>query len=268
MNYQTILLKLQAYTSKLIIMETIFTHRSIRKYKNTQIPPDILNRILEAGTRASNTGNMQVYSIIVTKDEDLRKRLWETHFKQNMVLQAPVILTFCADVNRFSKWCWQSDAEPGYQNFLWFMNGAIDAVLASQNCCLEAEKNKLGICYLGTTTYMAEKIIEILQIPKGVVPITTIALGYPDENPGLTDRLPLKAIIHDEVYHDYSTSFINELYQEKESLKESLELVSINETKNLAQIFTQKRYKKTDNETFSKLFLKVLQNQGFMNPDE
>ena len=85
-------------------MDAILKHRSIRKYKTTAIDDTLLNKILEAGTRASTTGNMQVYSIVVTRNNDIKKQLWEAHFKQNMVLQAPVILTFCADFNRFNKW--------------------------------------------------------------------------------------------------------------------------------------------------------------------
>ena len=81
--------------------------RTIRKYKSLPIEDKLLNKILEAGTRASTTGNMQLYSIVVTKDEEIKNSLWESHFKQNMVKEAPVVLTFCADFNRFNKWCEQ-----------------------------------------------------------------------------------------------------------------------------------------------------------------
>lgn len=246
-------------------MHTIKNHRSIRKYKNKNIDNKTLNEILNSGIRASNTGNMQVYSIIVTKDENLKKQLWDVHFKQNMVLQAPVILTFCADINRFSKWCNFRDAEPGYDNFLWLYNATIDAILASQNIVLAAEDKGLGICYLGTTTYMADKIVDILKLPKGVVPVTTITLGYADENPELTDRLPLSGIIHNETYNDYSESDINKIYKEKENSKETIDLIEENKTQNLAQIFTQKRYTKKDNVFFSNQFLELLKKQGFMN---
>ncbi len=77
---------------------------------------------------------------------------------------------------------------------------AIDALLVAQNVCVAAEDAGLGICYLGTTTYMAGKIIEILDLPQGVVPVTTVTLGYPDEWPDLTDRLPLEAVVHREKY--------------------------------------------------------------------
>lgn len=246
-------------------METIFKHRSIRKYKETPIEEATLNKILEAATRASNTGNMQLYSIIVSKNNDLKKQLWETHFKQPMVLQAPVHLTFCADINRFNKWCELNNTTPGYDNFLWLYNATIDAILASQNASLEAEKNNLGICYLGTTTYMAQKIIDILELPKGVIPVTSVVIGHPDEKPNITDRLPLNGIIHNEKYKDYSDNDIKQIYKTKELLAETKQLIKDNETENLAQIFTDKRYKKDDNIHFSKAFLKVLEQQGFMN---
>ena len=211
-------------------MDAIFKHRSIRKYKNQEIDDDILTKVLAAATRASTTGNMQVYSIVVTKDVEKKKQLWESHFKQDMVLQAPVILTFCADFNRFNKWCKLRNAEPGYDNFLSFYTASIDALLAAQNAALEAEHHDLGICYLGTTTYMAEKIIDILQLPVGVVPVTTIVIGYPDENPPLTDRLPVEGIVHYEEYDQYTKDRINEIYNEKENLEETKELIKINET--------------------------------------
>ncbi|MBN2892589.1 MAG: nitroreductase family protein [Bacteroidales bacterium] len=249
------------------MIDAIFKHRSIRKYKNTPISDDVLNKILEAAIRGSNTGNMQLYSVIVTKDEEIKKQLWESHFKQNMVVEAPVILTFVADINRFHKWCELRNAGIAYDNFLWFYNATIDAVIAAQNACVEAEANDLGICYLGTTTYMAENIIKILDLPKGVVPVTTVVVGHPDENPSLTDRLPFDAVVFNEKYSEQTSEQINELFYEKENLDFTKALIEENQTENLAQIFTQKRYKKADNLHFSKEFLKILEKQGFMNND-
>jgi len=247
------------------MLDTLFNHKSIRKYKSTPVSDQDLKDILEAGTRASNTGNMQVYSIVVTRDEEMKKKLAPTHFNQPMATQAPVLLTFCADINRFNKWCKQRDAEPGYDNFLWFTNAVIDAMLASQNCCLAAEDKGMGICYLGTTTYNADKIIDILKLPKGVIPITTVVVGYPDENPELTDRLPLEGVVHYESYKDYSKEDIDRIFAEKDSSELTKALLEENQKETLAQIFTDNRYKKADNIHFSKVFLKVLEDQGFMN---
>lgn len=251
--------------TKSIKMETTNNHRSIRKYKDTPIEPNLLNQILLSGTRASNTGNMQVYSMVVTQDRALKSELCNIHFGQPMVNQAPVHITFCADINRFNAWCKLNDAEPAYDNFLWLYNATIDAVLASQNVAIEAEDNGLGICYLGTTTYMADKIISLLNLPKGVVPVTAITLGYPDEQPNLTDRLPLEGIVHYETYKPYTNEDIIAIYKEKENLESTKKLIEENKTQNLSQIFTEKRYKGPDNKHFSKAFLKVLEQQGFMN---
>lgn len=247
------------------MLDAIFNHRSIRKYKNTPISNEILTEILNAGIRGSNTGNMQVYSIIATTDEAIKTKLWESHFKQPMVNQAPVVLTFCADINRFNKWCELSNTKPAYDNFLWLYNATIDATIAAQNACIEAENHGLGICYLGTTTYMAQKIIDILELPKGVVPVTSIVVGYPDEKPELTDRLPFEAVVHYEKYKDYTNEDIKKLHTEKENSELYKNIVAENETENLAQVFTQKRYVQKDNLHFSKEFLKVLEKQGFMN---
>jgi len=247
------------------MLNTIFNHKSIRKYKNTPVQEKDLNEILEAGTRASTTGNMQIYSIIVTRDEEMKKRLAPTHFNQPMATQAPVLLTFCADINRFNKWCEARNAEPGYDNFLWFTNAVIDAMLVAQNCCIAAEDKGLGICYLGTTTYTADKIIEILNLPKGVIPITTVVMGYADEDPCLTDRLPLEAVVHYETYKDYTPDDIDKLFTEKENLESTKKLLEENKKETLAQIFTDNRYKKADNLHFSKVFFDVLKKQGFFN---
>lgn len=248
-------------------MNAILNHRSIRKYKPTPIEESILNDILYAGIRASTTGNMQVYSIIVTTEQSVKEQLAPCHFNQAMVTQAPVVLTFCADFNRFNKWCIQRNAQPGYDNFLSFFTAAIDALLVAQNVCIAAEDKGLGICYLGTTTYTADKIIDVLKLPKGVVPVTTVVVGYPDESPALTDRIPLAAVLHREIYQDYSEGDIDQIYAAKEALPLTKKLLEENKKETLAQVFTDNRYTKKDNVAFSKVLLKVLQDQGFMNSE-
>lgn len=248
-----------------LMLNTIFDHRSIRNYKEDPVPEPVLQEILTAATRASTTGNMQVYSIVITTETPVKEMLWEAHFRQNMVKQAPLVLTFCADFNRFNKWCRLRKADPGYDNFLSFMTAAIDALLASQNCALAAESHGLGICYLGTTTYNADKIIEILNLPEAVVPVTTLVIGYPADSPGLTDRLPVDAVVHYEKYCDYTPRDIDRLYAEKESLELTAQLLEVNQLETLAQIFTQKRYTRKDNVLFSRKYLEAIEKQGFMN---
>ena len=237
--------------------------RTIRRYQEKDVTPALLNELMEIACRASTVGNMQTYSVVVTRDAAMKEKLSPAHFNQPMVKKAPVVLTFCVDLNRFSKWCDQRQAIPGYDNMQWFVTGAVDALLAAQTFCVAAEEKGLGICYLGTTTYNPNQIIDALQLPKLVFPITTITLGWPDELPEQVDRLPLEAILHQETYHDYSEEDIDRLYAYKESLPENLKFIAENNKETLAQVFTDVRYKKADSEFFSEVLLETLKKQGF-----
>lgn len=246
------------------MLDFLNQHRTIRKYSDKAIDASLMSRLLEAACRASNTGNMQAYSIVVTTEESVKKALAPTHFNQSMVVNAPAVLTFCADFNRFSKWCEQRDADPGYDNFQSFMATTIDVLLAAQTFAIAAESEGLGICYLGTTTYNAGEIIDILNLPHLVVPITTITVGYPAEQPEQTDRLPLSAVVHYETYKDYSPADIDRLYEEKENSDFYKQFVAENKKDTLAQVFTDIRYPRNTNEVFSDKFLEVLKKQGFL----
>lgn len=237
--------------------------RTIRRYQEKDVTPALLNELMEIACRASTVGNMQTYSVVVTRDAAMKEKLSPAHFNQPMVKKAPVVLTFCVDLNRFSKWCDQRQAIPGYDNLQWFVTGAVDALLAAQTFCVAAEEKGLGICYLGTTTYNPNQIIDALRLPKLVFPITTITLGWPDELPEQVDRLPLEAILHQETYHDYSVEDIDRLYAYKESLPENLKFIAENNKETLAQVFTDVRYKKADSELFSEILLETLKKQGF-----
>ncbi len=244
----------------------ILSHRSIRKYRPDPIPAEIMDEVLLAGTRASNTGNMQLYSMVVTTMPAIKEALLPLHFGQRMVVEAPAVITFCADVRRFSLWCRQRGAEPAYDNFLWFVNAMTDAVLASQNVALQAEALGLGVCFLGTTVYMADEIAETLELPEGVIPVTTLVAGYPaDPLPPLTDRLPPEAVIHREKYADYTPQAIDGLWKERESSEQTAELLEANGLPNLARIFTERRYKAQDNLTFSRKYFEALKSKGFFN---
>ena len=244
-------------------MESIKNRRTIRKYQSKEVSDELLNELLTTSFRAPTMGNMQLYSVVITRDEAMKEKLSPVHFNQPMVKGAPVVLTFCADFNRFSKWCEQRKAVPGYDNFLSLMNAVTDALLVTQNFTTLAEEKGLGTCFLGTTLYNAGGIIDVLQLPKLVLPVATLTVGYPAEMPPQPDRLPLEGIIHHEIYKDYTSEDIDRIHEVKESLPENKEFVRINNTQTLAQIFTDIRYKKADNEAMSASLMEVLKKQGF-----
>lgn len=244
-------------------MKLLTDHRTIRNYLPREIEIEVMEEILKSGIRASNTGNMQLYSVIVTRDPEKKKELAPLHFNQPMVMKAPLLLTICIDINRFYKWCSLRNTKADFNNLLWLLNGTIDASLVAQNICIAAENRGLGICYLGTALYNAPEIAAVLKLPLGVIPVTALTVGYPEAIPEQTDRLPYEAIVHYEEYSNYDDSLVNALYKEKENLESSARFVAENKKENLAQVFTEVRYKDADSVHFSKKLIKMLKEQGF-----
>lgn len=237
---------------------------SVRSFSDKEVESDMIKEMLEVASHAPNTGNMQLYSAVITNSSQGIATLAPAHFKQPASTGCAAMVTFCVDFNRFEHWCRISNAIPGYNNFQAFIWGVIDATIFAQQFCSIAEINGLGTCYLGTTTYNAHKIAEILELPSRVVPVVTVALGYPNVNAGKsTDRLPIDSIVHFEKYSDYSDADISSAYAYKESLPENRQFVAENSKETLAQVFTDVRYKAADNEYFSKLYCQFIEKSGF-----
>ena len=233
-------------------------HKSVRNFSRRIVDETIIKDILEASIRASNTGNMQLYSIILSTQPKIKEKLFPLHFNQPMVKQAPLVFTFCADVNRFSQWCRLRGTEPCYDNFLWFSTALVDTILAAENAALAAEDAGLGICFLGTTMYNAEEIAKVLSLPKGVVPVVTMVAGYPeDPTPPaeLTERLPFEAVVHFETYRRYTDEQIDSYYSKIENLDKMKAFVAENNVSNLAEVFTKVRYTAHDGAAFSQKYL-------------
>lgn len=246
-------------------MTSIQNHRTIRRYTSRDVAPELLDRLLTDAARTQTMGNLQLYSVVVTRSDAGKAALAPTHFNQPMVTQAPVVLTICADFRRTSTWARCRKAVPGYDNLLSFMNAATDALLYTQTFCVLAEEAGLGLCFLGTTLYSPQTIIDVLQLPPLVFPIATLTVGWPSEEPALSDRLPLESFIHSEIYHDPTPEDIDRFYAAKEALPENQEFVHINNKETLAQIFTDIRYTHKDNEQMSQTLLNALQKQQFFD---
>ncbi|GAB4322743.1 MAG: NADPH-dependent oxidoreductase [Candidatus Zixiibacteriota bacterium] len=198
-------------------MRFLNTHRSIRRYKPDPIDPSLIDTILETSIRgSSSSGNLTTYSMVLTRDEARKRRLYEFHFEQEMVLQAPLVITFCADTWRTRRWLRLRKARDNFNNFEGFLVAAFDAMILSQSVALAFEAHGYGICYMGTTLWSAIEIAEFLHLPETVVPVTSMVVGVPDEDPVKRDRLPLRAYVHDEVYQDPSDERLLDLYRDRE----------------------------------------------------
>lgn len=235
---------------------------TVRAYAPTRIDDSLLARMIEAASHAPNTGNMQWYSVVVTRDPAQKRLLAPAHFNQPTVEGADAVLTFCIDLNRFEKWCRQNDAQPGFENFQSFVAAIIDTSLFAQQFCTIAEMNGLGTCYLGTTTYNAPDIARTLALPARVVPVTTVTVGYPAAAAaGPTWRLPVEAIMHSEKYKEPAAEDIAAWYAPIE--KESQHFVDENSKTSLAQVFTDVRYPRESAEYFSKIYADFLTANRF-----
>lgn len=249
-------------------------HTSIRKYKSDPVSKEVLERILNASIQGtSSSGNMQTYSVIITTDKKIKEELYPLHFEQEMVLEAPVMMTFCCDFNRMRLWLKENKAKDNFDNFMSFMIGAIDAILFSQTVAIASEAEGLGICYMGTTLANCLKISEVLNLPENVIPVVGYSLGYPDEKPKTRDRLPLEGLVHYDTYKNYEKEDISKIYQEREtkgwdrymSNSELKEMVEKSGVENLAQIYTSLKYTKESHIEYSNTILKCLEKHNFFN---
>lgn len=246
------------------LSETLRHRQTCRRYTDRPVDDQLLRRLLEAAARTQTMGNLQLYSVVVTRDAARKALLAPAHFNQPMVEQAPVVLTICADFNRTSAWCRCRKATPGYDNPLSFLNAATDALLYTQTLSLLLEEAGLGVCYLGTTIYQSQQIIDILRLPRLVFPVATLTVGYPQPpTEPQPERLPLDAFVHTEAYEDYAPADIDRLYKEKEELPVNRNFVELNKVETLAQIFAHIRYTKEANEAMSRTLTEALRRQGF-----
>ena len=253
------------------MIELAKSHRSIRSYTNQNIDDALLDNLLLAGLRSSSSGNMQTWSVIVTRDEVRKQRLYELHGEQHFILQAPVLLTFCSDVFRMREWIRVNQSKQSFDDLLGFLTGAVDAVIAAQTISLAAESQGLGICYLGTTWWAAREIIEFLELPKYVFPVTSLTVGYPAENPALRDRLPLEVMVHQEKYHPMSDAEILARHADRErnawarytaneELRKTLEAAGITR---VTDFYTSEfKYSKELHRDVSEMLIATLQEQG------
>jgi nitroreductase len=244
-------------------IQVMKNHRSIRKFTDEKVSPALLEEIVNCGLRASNTGNMQLYSVIATQEEPRRTELCQLHFGQ--CSSAPLFLTICTDVNRYHHYCRVNGCDKPYGNLLWFVSALVDASLFAQNLCLAAEAKGLGFCHLGTVNYNTEKIAELLQCPKGVVPVIALALGHPAEEGRLSERLGTDAVLHSEVYHDPTDAETVKMHEVRDNDPFNQQMVKENGTRNYCEIFTTKRYPRQMNEAVSADLLAFLRKSGMLD---
>lgn len=176
-------------------------HRSVRQYSPRPLDPGLVDRVLvQALHGSSSSGNLNMVSVVKTADVERKQHLHTLHAGQPMVLQAPLVLTFCADSFRTREWLALRRARMGFGDFVSYHVAAFDALILAQTAALAFESHGLGICYMGSTLHAMAEIAEFLELPDHCVPVTSMVVGWPAEAPAQRDRLPGSSWIHDERY--------------------------------------------------------------------
>ena len=192
-------------------------HRSIRQYEDRPVDEQLIDQLLtDALAGSSSSGNLNMVSVVKTFDPARKARLCELHFNQPMVLQAPLVLTFCADSHRTRQWLQQRGARLGFGDLISWHVAAFDALILAQTTALALESQGLGICYMGTTLHSMGAIAEFLECPDHCLPATSMVVGWPAEAPAQRDRLPAQAWIHSERYRPVSADSIDADFADRE----------------------------------------------------
>ncbi len=197
--------------------ELMQSHRSVRRYRPDPLPEGLIDHLLQDALHgSSSSGNLNLISVVKTLDPARKAHLCTLHGEQPMVLQAPLLLTFCADTFRTREWLALRGARPGFADLLSWHVASFDAMILAQTMALACESRGLGICYMGTTLFALRDIADFLELPPHCLPATTLVVGWPDEAPAQRDRLPPPAWIHSERYRRPQAADIEADFGERE----------------------------------------------------
>jgi nitroreductase len=195
----------------------LLSHRSIRQFADRPVDSAQIDHILvDALQGSSSSGNLNLVSVIKTMDTERKAHLYKLHGDQLMVLQAPLVLTFCADSFRTRQWLTQRGARLNFGNFHSWHVAAFDAIILAQTTALLLEDAGMGICYMGTTLNSMGEIADYLECPDHCLPVTSMVVGWPAEAPSQRDRLPGTAWIHNERYQRPSANDIDMAFKDRE----------------------------------------------------
>lgn len=246
------------------IEDFFISRKTVRKYDHSKsIEPALIAELVDAARMAPNTGNMQLYSAVVTTGADeIAALAREGHFNQPASAGAQALLTFCVDMRRFARWCGLNGTASGLGNLQGFVWSVMDTTIFAQQFVTLAELRGLGTCYLGTTTYNAEAIGRRLDLPQGVLPLITVSLGWPAEEGDRKQRLPLGAVLHFGRYADPTDDELAAIYRATEESPEARRFVEENGKPSLAHVFTEVRYPKESAETFSNIYKEEIIKAG------
>lgn len=183
------------------MIKLLMNHMSIRKYQDKPVDRETVDTIIRCAQMAPTSSHFQAYTIIEVQDREIRKTVSEIAGGQRWVVEAPLVLLFCADLNRGKKYYENTDKEV-FSNTESYTVAVIDASLAMQKAFIAAQSLGLGGVVVGGIRNDVKALSEIFRLPEMVAPLYLLCLGYPDETPGLKPRLPQEEVHRIDYYDD------------------------------------------------------------------
>lgn len=180
-------------------IETMLAHRSIRKFKAGSIPPQDIQTAMNGGQAAATSSAVQPYCIIHVTDSTKRQAIADLAGPQQKVHDCGAFFVICADLRKHMLIV-EASGETYTTGLEAFLVGAVDASLFAQNFNLALESLGYGTCYIGGIRNDLPKLNEILNLPKGVLPLYGLCAGVPDESPSHRPRLTPSAILFENAY--------------------------------------------------------------------
>lgn len=186
------------------LIEMINNRRSIRKYKNIDIPTEVIEDLINSARLAPSAKNRQPWKFMIVKGKtknkiadimleqlkeskiSLERKIYNSNSSvkatANIMKEAPIlILVF----------------KPKEDN--WIIGDSLSIGAAIEHICLRATDLELGSLWIRDIVYTQKEIAKLVS-KDDMELISAISIGYPDENPKQRPRKSLNEIL--EWYED------------------------------------------------------------------
>jgi len=198
------------------LYDLMMKRRSVRLFKDQEIPESMIEKLLDAAIYAPSGGNIQPLSIILVRSLERKKKLAELAGGQPWIRNAPLSMLFCIDFYRIKKWAEVCQTEfQGEEAINHFFIAYADLMVAAQNVVILAESFGLGSVYIGSIQHEIDTIRNFFELPLYVLPLMVLSIGYPKSIPQNIPKLKKEVVVHHEKYRKPEGDEIRRAFDEK-----------------------------------------------------
>ena len=165
--------------------ETVIkTRRSVRSFASTDVPDELLDRVLDAARSAPSANNKQPWHFVLVRDRSIRRRLAEVAAGQAFIAKAPVVIACCG--------------QKYTDTYSWIGSNmhVVDVTIAVDHLTLAARNEGLGTCWIGAFDHEAAR--QLLKVPDTHSVVMIVPVGYPADDAVFREtqnRLPLGQLV-------------------------------------------------------------------------